>query len=69
MKKRIIIAISALSVLASCGTSARYAEIQPAYQDGIYYSYTGNTKQEEQEAKEEVDALVQKTKNSEIFID
>ena len=69
MKKRNIIGISTLSVLASSGTSARYANVQPAYQDGIYYSYTGSTKQEDLEAKEEVNALVQKTKSSEIFID
>ncbi len=71
MKKNHVLLIAAAVMLSSCGTAAQYASSGDGYrfQDGIYGSTPSLTKKADaQEQKEATDALVAKTKASEIYL-
>ena len=71
MKKSSALTIAIAVILSSCGTTAQYAssDNSPRFQDGIYSSTPSmRTSQEKAEAKAETDKLVQKTKESAIYL-
>ena len=71
MKKSSVLMIAAALMLASCGTIAQYASSDSGhrFQDGIYGSAPDFvTKEEKTAAKAETEALVEKTKASQIYL-
>ena len=67
MKKNIALCLTALLGLTACGSMAQYSSSQK-YQDGIYYKPAQTDITVAQATKEDVDELVQETRNSEIFL-
>lgn len=71
MKKVYALLIAAISVLSSCGTAAKYTSSGDGqrFQDGIYDSSPGfMTKAAKADLQTGTDALVAKTKESEIYL-
>lgn len=71
MKKSSALMIAAALMLASCGTIGQYASSDNGhkFQDGIYSSAPDFvTKEEKTAAKAETDALIEKTKVSQIYL-
>ncbi len=71
MKTRHALIIAAVSVLSSCGTTAKYASSGNGqrFQDGIYESSPGfMTRAEKTELQTGTDVLIAKTKASEIYL-
>ena len=71
MKKSSMLLIVAALVLSSCGTAAQYASSDNGqkFQDGIYSSGPSfRSKQEKAEDLAATEALVEKTKSSEIYL-
>ena len=71
MKKSSMLLIVAALVLSSCGTAAQYASSDNGqkFQDGIYSSTPSfRSKQEKAEDQAATEALIEKTKASEIYL-
>ena len=71
MKKSSVLLIAAILMLVSCGTVAQYASSDNGqkYNDGIYTSTPSfMTKAEKEEARNEAQALVEKTQASQIYL-
>ena len=71
MKMNSVLMIAAAALLSSCGTAAHQASSDSGYrfQDGIYCSVPDfMTKEEKEAGKAETDALVEETRNSEIYL-
>ena len=71
MKKSSILLMIAAVVLSSCGATAQFAssDSEQRFQDGIYDSSPSfRSKAEKAENKAATDALVEKTKASEIYL-
>jgi hypothetical protein len=71
MKKSSALLIAVVFILSSCGTVAQLAksENDQQFQDGIYSNTPAfRTKVEKEEAKSETQALIEKTKESPIYL-
>ncbi len=71
MKKSSALLIAATLMLSACGSMAKYASSDSGqkYKDGIYSNTPAfRTKEEKEESKSETQALVEKTKESQIYL-
>ena len=68
MKTNVTLWLTAMLAVSACGSSAQFASSGQQYQDGIYYRPTTENKSVAAVSNEEVQALVNQTKQSEIYL-
>ncbi len=68
MKTNVTLWLTAILAVSACGSSAQFASSGQQYQDGIYYRPTTENKSVAAVSNEEVQALVNQTKQSEIYL-
>ena len=68
MKPNVTIWLAAALAVSACGSSAQFASSGHQYQDGIYYKPTTENKEAYEAEDKDIQALIKKTKESEIYL-
>lgn len=68
MKMRLVILISAIAALSSCGTAAQYASSGQKYQDGIYYRPEQSLDKTERVPDETVENLIARSEETSLLL-
>lgn len=68
MKTQITLLITAMIALTACGSTAKFAGSDQQFQDGIYYRYSNKAETVTPDYSNEVAALAEKTRRSEVYL-
>lgn len=68
MKPNVTLWLAAVIAVSACGSSAQFASSGHQYQDGIYYKPTTENKEANKAEEREIQSLIKKTKESEIYL-